>query len=468
MIDWKNSTDRKMAFKFPSVAAELLACGNANLLQFFMNEPESGAFTQVKSIFKFFSNSRKEEQTNYNYTRSGYLCKILNTLILHRGGALVSYLMKTEKELPRFLLENCHCRSVVGTLQVLLLLLPLNVQTPMMMAQFQNGNDKTAEPVSSQVAAEVVLDTLNERLALFEEAIMKFIETANHEEHYELHCNLSYLLHQILSKNSVEFSAFWKALSNKMPDLMKKFFETIQSEVNNKLGHVLFFHLDIKLKESIAQKVPDSELPMEQVSDNLAALLKALQESMVRNSYKSSSSRTIRTFSSEVHKLNSKVYKIFEIVNFAMTNFMGKENFSESIFHSNNMPQFIFAFLTDFPFNSLLHNLVRKFLVNVIQKGSESLLSLFFFKNETFLSFLEQLVENRIMELMSKKNLRKGYIGQVIIIGNTLHSRLKTDDLDFLNGKLKRSRLDDIPAKIPPARTRFGEENSRRHRLPGR
>jgi len=426
--DWKNINEKKIAYKFPNVSAEILSTGNDKISDFFSTR-SSTKLVHLDFLLQFFVDQQFSSEP-YNYTRSGYICKILNNLVLNKAGVFESYLLKRDDYLSA-LIASCHCKSAATTVLNIITLISTNVQTPMMIAAAAGVIDNKNEVCTSNVIADAVEQTLKDRIKVFTEIIETCINSASKEDQLDLHSNLAWIIMQVLSKNTSDRSTFVRVFLEKLPQIVDIFASTFEMPANNKLGNVFLVILELmskdyiqgKDKEDQHQEVNSSSYCLAELPTYLVKCFNALTQCMESIKNADKSGHFTHTFSTEIHKLNPRIYKVLEAANVAFNLYITRPEFVREVILSSSLPKYAFSFLTDYPFNNILHNQIKKMLFLILEKGSEDLIDFFFANNENFFQFINNLTANKHINLGQGKKIKHGFIGQTITIVNALKSK---------------------------------------------
>lgn len=424
LVDWPDLNDKKPAFKFPGVAADLLSTPNQRVIDFFSMEKGGVPFGHVEPLLDFFIDAHRNGAARYNHTRSGYVCRVLNGLVLHRTGLIVRHLL-VDTDLSA-MVEACHCRSVSMTVLNLITLLTSSVQTPMMMAAPASLLEKQNESAVSTVAPEIVEGTLTHRKDLFKMVLTRAIETADDEAHSELHTNLVWIISQLLIKQSAEKPFFVKIFNLLLPQVVDVFVQTFTSPVNNRLGNLFLVALETQAKDVAANQAagtPASQYCLPHLAAHIKALAKAIVDAADQNKTVFRDSRMTHTFSSEMGRVNPKVYKVLEALNVSLRLYITDHDFVKGVAGESGLHRHIFSFFPTNPFNNILHNLAKKYLIQLIEKAPADVVDLYFAQNPAFISFIDQISNSPFASSSGFRKVRQGYIGQVVIVGSVLRDR---------------------------------------------
>ena len=390
---------------------------------------------------QYFVEMRETCGVGFNYTRSGYICKILNSLIFHRSGLFAEYLLKGGE--AEVLLASSHCKSVATTLLNLITLVSPAAQTPMMMAA-PGAPDKLSETVGSALNAEIIENTLARRVELLMKVIDECQKCADYEEQTEKHSNLAWIIMQILTRNCIEKPMFLNAILTKLPGIVESFAASFENGINNKQGSIFLVLLETLTKDLVPQNTNDQEICLSNLANYMKLLLDALRKSMDKKGRDTHEKKITHTFSVEIHHLNHKVFKVIEALNVSLRYYISHAEFSENVLIKHGLQSYIFKLFGDYPFNNILHNQIKKTLLLIIEKGSDELLDFYFVKNPAFSEFLTFLSDLKHVQITPNKRIKQGYIGQVVALICALKERKSSSFNKFISGFLIRRSLEKI------------------------
>lgn len=440
--DWPNLSEKKLAYKFPNISAEILSTINDRVNEYFSDKPAPRQFGNIEYLMQYFVEMRETGGVGFNHTRSGYICKILNSLIFHRSGIFAEYLLKGAD--ADVLLASAHCKSVAGTLLNLITLISPTAQTPMMMAAPPSASDKQSESVGSALNADIVECTLARRVELLMTVIDECQETADYDEQAEKHSNLSWVIMQVLSRNCTEKTVFLNAVLAKLSGIVEPFAGSFENGVPNKLGNLFLVLLETLTKDLVPQNANQSELCMPDLALYMGLFLDALKRYMDRIVGEPNERKITHTFSAEIHHLNPKVYKVIEALNVALRYYIGYPEFAHEVLLKHGLETFIFRLFSDYPFNNILHNQIKKTLLLIIEKGDNELVDFYFVKNTAFSQFLEFLSDSKHVQNTPNTKIKQGYVGQVVVLICALKERKSGSFKEFMNGDLIRGNLGQV------------------------
>lgn len=429
LVDSENLTDKKRAFKFPNVAAELLSVPNEKIVAFFSQATAEGRMLNVDRLLDFFGQTTAGTQSaELNYTRASYVCKVLSALLLEKSGTFSNYIFQrhsTAEDPLQAILASSSSKSVSGFVFSLLTLLPTSQQLPISMG----GNSMlpdAANQALSQAQSSVAKANFDARLQLFARLIDLCVESASNPQLTDLHANLANVVMIIINKDFQEQPAFMHVLFSKLESVVSAFCATFNDFSNNKLGNAYLVLLEVFLKES-AQKsaVPGTGLSV--LASNPAILTDitkrylALLSSYLNNIDSSKRQPSLTpSYSSEIKRLNPKIYKVMEALIVTLKTQSNTGQIDSQMVLDSGLQRVIFKFFEAYPFNNILHNQVKKLLLLLIEKASPELLTAYFVENPEFMPFLERLSNNPYVQPSGRVRVRTGYIGHVINIISAL------------------------------------------------
>jgi hypothetical protein len=274
----------------------------------------------------------------------------------------------------------------------------------------------------STVAPEVVMETLEKRHELFKEVIAKAIDSANVEAKSDLHANLVWILSQILIKPSSERSGFVKIFNEQLSAIVKAFVDTFPSPLNNRLGNLFLVALETQSKDqaaAIANAPADAkQLPycLPDLPSHIRDIIQALVQAADAHKTKAKGSKIAHSFSTEMGRLNPKIYKVLEAVNVSLRLYIGNQDFVEATIRHSGLDRHVFDLFVHNPFNNILHNQLRKFLVQIMERASPETIDVFFADNPTFVAFIDLMAASPFVAPNAVRKIRQGFIGQAVAI----------------------------------------------------
>ena len=372
--------------------------------------------TNLNALLQFYIEAL--EGSTYNYTRSGYISKILNALILHKTGQFANFIFSNKHALTA-LLRSCHCKSSATTVLALLTLTSLTGQTPMMLVAPQGFGNQQNEVVNSLVASEVIEATSANRKFYFAELISLCIDTIEDESTGELHNNLAWIVGQVLSRNLAEKNSFLLVFMDCLPKLVEKFVDNFANSVPNKLCSLFLILIEVLAKDSIQS----TELLFPELTDYISRFLAVVVNFLSSTQRQPESASLTQTFSRESSPANPKLYKVLELLNVTLRLYINDESFLLKTLHQHPLHKVIFKLFSNYQFNNVLHNQVRKLLHTIIEKGSEELIDKYFADNSSFTDFLQFINDHKHLIKSGNKMVKSGYIGHTLSIINALKAR---------------------------------------------
>lgn len=435
LVDYPNLNEKKAAFKFPSVASEILASPNEKILEYFSIEDGEGRLRNFERLFDPFvdlkHNLRIEE---VNFTRVGYIQKILTSLLNAKPQLFEEYVLK-HRILIKSMIRHAYAKSVSVLLLNFIILAPAispnNASQQVVTANNQaDPNAKSAESTH----ADLLKSTLKDRLMFFSEIIQECIASISSEDHIELHANFAFIIMSILSKDFSEQADFTKTFVDHLDEVIEAFIESYGSPNNNKLGNIFLVFLESFLKDAEKNNTSNFDLK------KLEAYMRSYYKLIITASDKIEDAdgkprRRTSSFPVELPKANLKIYKVLEAILMTTKFYLGKPEFDQSVFINNDFEKCVFHLLIEFPFNNILHNQIKKYLLNIVESSNQALLRKYFSDNSEFYSFLKHVVEHKHLISYSAKKVRVGFVGQVVIVTTAL---LKNTEL---SNSLDKSKL---------------------------
>lgn len=449
LIDGKNPADRKAVFKFPNVSAELLSIANPKVLDFFAQEEESGELHNFETLFACFpERSPNKGETEVNYTRAGYVQKILNSLINTRPATFVPAILQ-RADLVKLMLTHSYCKSIALVLQNLLVLTQPAASQTAGGAPTADGKSESAS--NGSPAPDICKETLDHRLELFDQVIRASIESADIEAQTDMSANLSNIVMFILSKDFSEKLPFLQRFAAHLDEIIEKFLTTFASPVNNKLGNIFLVFLESFLKEN-DKDIASLGFPVSKIEAYTSAYF-AIAERADQPVLSPHKSQRTLSFATEVMPVNLKLYKVLEALLMIAKHYANVPTFNQAVFQKSAFPKVVFQLLLNHPFNNILHNQVKKFLAAIIESQSEPLHELYFTRNAQFFEFLATIGGDRHGQAPGKRRVQKGFTGHLMsLVGMMLKSEglkksLDTNDVwaafltGFYEGESERERV---------------------------
>lgn len=455
MVDWPNLGEKKPAYKFPNVAAEILSTPNQKILDFFTGAKSNQGFARTTTLLLFFVDSNKEGVLKYNYTRSGYVSKVLNSLILHRTGAVAKHIL-TEGSV-KTIIEACHCKSASSTVLNLITLLVASVMTPLMMATAPGLIEGKAELAVSSLAPDVVAETQPKRLAIFREVLAMALQTAGSDATSELHANLVWIVSQILVRQSAERPLFLAIFNEMLPEIVGSFVGNFENLVSNRLGNLFLVGLEMQSKEQLAASASASGVPaavqplkysLPNLPADLTAIIKVFISCFERLQISLVGSKLTQSFSTESSRLNPKVYKVLEALNVGLRYYHSDSEFVSQVLLKTGLHKYVFRLLTENPFNNILHNQVKKLLMIIIEKCPCEVTDVFFAQNEAFTVFIDRLANSSFVQPTAVRKIRFGFIGQTVAFCHALAATKTPGNARLFESRVIRCQLEELFVQI--------------------
>lgn len=442
LVDWENLNEKKIAYKYPNIATEILSANQEVVINYFLRIEEGAeiSFVNFDQLISFFTKIfESKNYSEFNFTRAGYVCKILNNLVLHKSGAFIRYLINQQYSLSA-ILNCCFSKSVSGLLLSIITLLPSAQQTPYGMGvnaqMFENKTDQTNAP-----QPDVLKETFENRLEVFSEMIRVCINSQSDIELAEIHANLANVIMIILNKDFPERINFMKVLLDAILIIVAQFAETFFSSSNNKLGNIFLVLLEVLLKDS--------------PKDNLLASLKTtflphcieIYYRLLQDYFKPENLKSLQTFSTpsfsrEINRLNPKIYKILEAIIVTLKAQTTENFFDLNVVISGNFERYVFRFFDMFPFNNILHNQLKKYLMIILEKAPEMLVRKYFTDNPEFYQFLERITNHKFMDSVSGRKIKKGFVGHTLTLVKLLKEKPESITLNIFESFFKRPDLE--------------------------
>lgn len=160
LIDQVDLQDAKKAYKFPQTSSDILSSGTQQVIDFFLTQNKNKQFSYFQRLFgEFLEEPDKVRTTLINYTRGGYIYKVLNSLIMSKPSVFASEIYNNQLFL-KCLFKHAYSKSVASLIQTLLISVQKNE------SQDENWIQETAQ----------------KRVLILEELINSMIQTADNKE----------------------------------------------------------------------------------------------------------------------------------------------------------------------------------------------------------------------------------------------------------------------------------------------
>lgn len=446
LVDHKKLEEKRVAYKFPLTAAEILSTPVARIYEFFGSTDEAGNMAYFEQLFScIVDETGASVREEINFTRAGYVNKIVSNLISYKPQLFCDYVFK-KPAITTALVKHSYCKSISA---LLLSLLTLPAQDP----NAANLGISDITPNSSTVSGSWAKDVLAARLAVFKLAVDEAIEISHLRDHSDASNNLCNLAISVLSKDQPEKDDYLRTfLSNQLDTVVDLFTENYHAGVNNRLGNIFLVVLDILIKENDKQKYVE---PAKLVTyfQKYAALIagnpKQAKSSHVRG-------RSISTFSAELTKTNINIYKVLEALYMLIRYFASTGK--EWIVIESELHKRIFAYYVNYAYNNVLHNQLQKILSFAVETSNKKLINAFFVDNPAFYDFLGNLLL-ATKDADSMRKSRKGYFGHAKALANSLIV-YETKTGAPINSKLSRRSVAAVPRQLPHGREHEGESGA--------
>ena len=443
-VDWPNLAEKKQAYKFPNIASDILSTMNDRIAEFFSNVPKPMSFVHCETFIRFFIDMKDVPNRDFNYTRSSYICKILNAMIVHRSGVFAVYFLNHE-DFASLLIASSHCKSVCFTLLTFVTLLTWTSPTALIMGTSQPVFERQGEMPKSTLSEDLVSQSLERRMNIFNELVYQCLQTFEHEEFVEVHENLVWVISQILNKNCIERVLFVNSCLEKLPLFVESIALNFENVRSDRLLSLFLTIFDIMIKESAADTDFEQEYCIQELPLYLSIFIKALgKEVALENSIRGEKRQVTNSAATEFAQANSKTYKVLELVNLATGLYISNINYVQEVLVSTGLSGYLFSFYTNYPLNNVLHNLVTKLLLLILRKGSDELADFYFAENEAFVQFIDYLTKEKQNQQEQDRNKKIGFIGQTISILNELKQKCTNEMKTFSQGEVIRVSLEEV------------------------
>lgn len=430
LVDQNPAEDRKMAYKYPFVAAEILSSPNSKIFEYFGTPNEADVLVNFERLFScFIDKEKKVLASEINFTRAGYINKIMGNLINAKPQIFCDYIFK-KPLLIDCLIKHSYCKSISMLLVAILALPAADLNT-------SNINMTDVSPNASNPNTNWLKEVLNIRLDIFKQIIEEAILISGSREHSDASTNLCNLIINIISKEHDEKEDFLRAFTSLYLDrIVDNFVEHYHENFNNRLGNIFLVILDVLIREN--DKFNYINPKMFNTYFRKYALLIT---DPGRHDPKAKGRRTtMSTFSIELFKTNINIYKALEAL-YMLIKYM-LANSKEQLILDAGLEKKIFGYYLNFPYNNVLHNQIHKILVHIIESSNKKLISAYFIDNTHFFEFLDWTMHD-LKEREMKPKERKGYLGHAKNLANTLIVYgMKSEQL--ITGKLIRHHVEEF------------------------
>lgn len=402
LIDHNKLEERKIAYKFPLTSAEILSSPNPKISEFFGTKSDSGVLIYFERLFSgMVDRSYKVTNDEINFTRAGYITKIITNLITTNPQVFCDYIFKK----PIFIdamIKHSYCKSISMLLLSLLALPQQDITTSNIGITDVNPNTGWLKEV------------LIARLDVFKRILDETVQISHMKGYNDASTNLCNLIINILSKDHSEKEDFLRAFTTLYLDtVIELFADSYPTGVNNRLGNVFLVVLDILIRDNDKHKYISPS--------KFAAFFQKYAGLIVNHSKPSTNSnkqrKVISTFSSELDKTNINVYKVLEAL-YMLIKYL-KAASKDQLIIDAALHKHIFSYYANYPFNNVLHNQLQKILIFIIETSNNKLINIFFIENPFFYHLLENLL-TVIKDNECMRKSRKGYFGHVKALANSL------------------------------------------------
>lgn len=467
LLDGKNAEDKKACFKYPGIAAELLSVSNQKVADFFSIDL-NGSLTNFDKLMSCFVNlETKNVLVEQNFTRIGYVQKVLNNLITFKPAVFLNYLF-SKHEFTKALIANCHSKSI----QVLILTILIGQNPPMTMPSDQNitvNNDSKKQTF------------FESRIEFFDQMIDACFNSKDDENLYDLHLNLIGALSNLPIKEFSEKSKFQKHFVEKHLELFLDDLKSNFNDKNDKTSAVLLSFVESILKEPEQNTSWIAPEKLSLIASTFSSIIsnclnelptpRASSTSNLDTSKDKGSSKKLgtefrrtSTYSVEIKLANFKLVKLIEVLRLLYKKVLRKQGFPQENLVDPKMAKCLISLFTLYPHNNILHFQILRLLLEVNEVADGDLFSILFVKNQAFGDLLSTIEASKnILYSNSKNPARPGYLGHVkTLIGTFAKSphgdQLKTvpSYLNFMSNFFSMENtfethcLGDVDVKPPP------------------
>ena len=407
LIDQNHTDDRKTAYKFPFIAAEILSSANAKIFEYFGTPNETGNLVNFERLFScFIDNDKKIATTEINFTRAGYINKIMGNLINAKSQIFCDYIFKK----PIFidcLIKHSYCKSISMLLLSILALPAADLNT-------SNINITDVSPNASNPNTNWLKEVLNIRLDIFKKIIEEAISISESRDHADASTNLCNLIINIISKDHDEKEDFLRVFTSLYLDrIVDHFVEHYHENFNNRLGNIFLVILDVLIRENEKFKYINPK----KFSSYFQKYALLITDPDRHNPRAKRRRTTMSTFSIELFKTNINIYKALEAI-YMLIKYLSTNNKEQAIIDSG-LEKKIFGYYLYFPFNNVLHNQIQKILLHIIESANKKLITAYFVDNAAFFDYLASTL-HELKDNGTDTKGRKGYFGHTKNLANAL------------------------------------------------
>ena len=456
--DHSNLSQKKIAFKFPNVSADLLSVNSEKVFNFFSKKGDNESFPHLDKLTDCLDSTQHQNElmsysqnldskiqdfnssastikpnnstfNEVNHTRGGYIYKILNNLLTSKPLIFAPYLLNNAK-VQKSLIQNSQCKSI-AMIMVTLLTLPQQsgMNNNMMMnnaMNFQNENN-----TQQAEHTELLTKTLDKRLELLNELVTRCIVTVENSELEDLHNNFCYVINNLFLRefgNKKKFISY--IIDNFYEELLTAFLNSKADNIGNKLGQVVHSITDTILNKAEKMDLKFEDKVFNSLSKHSVDMIEFIRE---QSSIKSMGLWQ-RTYSStqELNIISPKTYKVFEILNLILKQESRSESFlTDESLSKSDIDKNLYRFYIEHPLNNILHNVVTSFIISIGNSKFEKS-KIKFAKNDGFFDLLNEITDNRNDKAFKQK---KCYMGHLKKLANFFSPNLlkNEDDKRWIN-----------------------------------
>ena len=386
-------------------------------MEFFETKDEDGNMTYFEKLFEEFQINNMVKQESINYTRAGYLQKIINNLFNAKPKVFVDRFLAVEN-LQDCLIKHCYSKSVMNLL-VFILTLPSKIEV-----------DEKDEEKKNWLKA-----TVSMRLKIFEKILEQSIETSDKKEFISLNQNSCILVILVINQAFTDKEEFLKVLfQNYIPRIVETFIANYSILVNDKIGNIFLLALNIILKENADKNY----LPEKSITDFANNYFDLFQKSVVPLS---DQKLCVTTFSKETVRINIKLFKLLETILIYLKHYVTTDQFE--IFKKYDTAHSIYTLFETYSMNNVLHHQLFNILKYIVESNKKEVLDIFFFKNEKFMLLLQRIINEYQQHIQNREFITSGFIGYFKIITNKLRG-MDIKDEAFLNNKIWKDFLQEF------------------------
>lgn len=408
LIDAPSQEDRKVAFKFPNIAADLLSNRNKIFVNFFIKKSENSEIGVCPSndFYRLTELVSKFGEPVHNLTRASYISKILCSLIFSKPNIFLPIMLESI-EFISGLLINLESKSL-SSLMELILTAEGPLSSPLgALSTFENEELK-----------KVRLATIGKRLLTFQKLLNFPLENIPSNE-IESRIGACELIVDLFSKKYENQKLFCEVFQN---SFFEKYLQNILDAEylhNDSFVLVLIGYIQNWISSPNTLEVPENHLKRFLAMSLILIFGRENCQGFPKDSekvhgLKTKEKRKTNGLLTSMPKVSLTLVKIIEVLSCLITAII------ERNLYWDELPELIFfaerhAFLfTSHPYCNLLHRHVTKLLISVIKSENANLFDLFFVKNENFLGLISFIGNSPIHFLSNGKNLsRTGCLGHL-------------------------------------------------------